>query len=183
MDEAVKRIVGRLKKTGDLKRTYIFFTSDNGLLLGSHRLLFKNYIYEESTRVPLIVRGPAFPRGAVRDPLVSNVDLAPTITELTGATPGLTMDGRSLVPVAQNPAAGAAREILFESEVNGGSAGVRSGSFVFIDNENESPELYDLSTDPFQLENLAALPAYAAKRTELQAKVDAYRACAGASCP
>lgn len=183
VDEAVKRIVGRLKKTGDLKRTYIFFTSDNGLLLGAHRLLFKNYIYEESTRVPLIVRGPEFPSGVVRDPLVSNVDLAPTITELTGATPGLTMDGRSLVPVAQNPAAGAAREILFESEVNDGSTGVRSGSWVFIDNESEAPELYNLSTDPFQLSNLAALPAFAAKRAELQAKVDLYRTCAGGSCP
>ncbi len=183
VDDAVRQIVGRLKKTGDLKRTYIFFTSDNGLLLGAHRLLFKNYIYEESTRVPLIVRGPQFPKGVVRDPLVSNVDLAPTITELTGATPGLTMDGRSLVPVAQNPAAGAAREILFESEVNDGSVGVRSGSFVFIDNESESPELYDLSTDPFQISNLAALPGFAAKRAELQAKVNAYRTCAGASCP
>jgi arylsulfatase A-like enzyme len=183
VDEAVKRIVGRLSKVGDLKRTYIFFTSDNGLLLGAHRLRYKNHIYEESTRVPLIVRGPEFPKAVVREPLVSNVDLAPTITELTGVTPGLTMDGRSLVPVAQDPAAGAAREILFESEINNGSVGVRSGSFVFVDNEAESPELYDLSTDPYQLNNLAARPAFAAKRAELQAKVDAYRTCAGASCP
>lgn len=61
VDDAVKRIVGKLRKARDLRKTYIFFTSDNGLLLGSHRLRFKNFIYEESTRVPLIVRGPKFP--------------------------------------------------------------------------------------------------------------------------
>ena len=65
VDEAVGRIVARLKKTGDLRRTYIVFTSDNGLQLGAHRLLFKEYLYEESLRVPLIIRGPDFPRACL----------------------------------------------------------------------------------------------------------------------
>ena len=65
VDEAVKRIIGRLRKAGDLRKTYIVFTSDNGLQLGSHRLIFKAFLYEESTRVPLIIRGPRFPAGAV----------------------------------------------------------------------------------------------------------------------
>ncbi len=183
VDDAVKRIVGRVRKAGDMRKTYIFFTSDNGLLLGSHRLLFKNHIYEESTQVPLIVRGPLFPRGAVRDQLVSNVDLAPTITELTGATPTLTMDGRSLLPAAADPSAGAGRDILFESTVNEGSVGVRSGPWVYIDNETELNELYDLVADPYQLENRTTEPEFASIRAMMQAKVDAYRACAGATCP
>ena len=112
------------------------------------------------------------------------MDLAPTITELDRARRrAWRWTAAHSSPSPQNPAAGAAREILFESEVNGGSAGVRSGQWVFIDNENGEPELYDLSTDPFQLENLAALPGFAAKRAELQAKVDIYRTCAGGSCP
>ena len=186
VDEAVKRIVGRLRKANDLRRTYIFFTSDNGLLLGAHRLLFKNYIYEESTRVPLIVRGPGFPAGVVRDQNVSNVDLAPTITALTGTTPGLVMDGRSLLPAAQNPVAATARDVLFESEVNGGSVGVRSGPWVYIDNgPNDTAELYNLTTDPFQLQSLHAsgLPQHVSIRNQLRARLNAYRNCVGLSCP
>lgn len=186
VDDAVKRIVGKLKKSGDMRKTYIFFTSDNGLLLGAHRLLFKNYIYEESTRVPLIVRGPGFPAGTTRDQLVSNVDLAPTIAAVTRTPPGLEMDGRSLLPAAQNPASGAAREVLFESEINGGSFGIRSGPWVWIDNTaDDARELYNLASDPYQLNNLAnsAVPAIVNVRNQLRAKVAAYRTCAGLTCP
>ncbi|MDP9188700.1 MAG: sulfatase [Actinomycetota bacterium] len=186
VDDAVKRIVGKLKKANDLRRTYIFFTSDNGLLLGAHRLLFKNFIYEESTRVPLIVRGPQFPAGGVRDQPVSNVDLAPTIVSLTGVSPGLVMDGRSLVPVAQSPTFGSAREILFESEVNGGSVGIRSGPWVYINNGPENTaELYNLDSDPFQLKSLhaSALSQHVTIRNQLAAKVSQYRFCSGLSCP
>ncbi len=107
-------------------------------------------------RVPLIVRGPGFPAGGVRYQTVSNVDLAPTITALTGTTPAR-MDGRSLLPVAHNPVAATARDVLFESQAYGGSAGVRSGPWVYIDNgPDDRAELYDLSADPFQLDSLHA---------------------------
>src|SRR5262249_55079540 len=74
VDDEVTRIVRLLKKVKDLGKTYIIFTSDNGLQLGSHRLIFKDALYEESERVPLLIRGPQFPAGAMRDQLVSNVD-------------------------------------------------------------------------------------------------------------
>ena len=95
VDDAVRQIVGRLKKTGDLKRTYIFFTSDNGLLLGAHRLLFKNYIYEESTRVPLIVRGPAVPQGRRPRPTRQQRGPRPHDHRAHGRDPGPD-DGRPL---------------------------------------------------------------------------------------
>ncbi|CAN5474523.1 sulfatase [soil metagenome] len=184
VDDAVKRIVGKLRKSKDMRKTYIVFTSDNGLLLGSHRLRFKNYIYEETTRVPLIVSGPKFPRGATRDQLVSNVDLAPTIAQLAKVAPGLTTDGRSLVPVARNPGFGTGREILFESTINGGSLGIRSGPWVYLYNgPDETPELYNLNSDPFQVNSLHANPAYASLRNQLAAKVSLYRNCSGLSCP
>ena len=183
----MKRIVGRLSKANDLRKTYIFFTSDNGLLLGAHRLLFKNYIYEESTRVPLIVRGPGFPAGVVRDQNVSNVDLAPTITALTGTTPGLVMDGRSLLPVAQNPAAATGRDVLFESGVNGGSVGVRSGQWVYIDNgPDETAELYNLTDGPVPAPEPARqrhTPSTSRYATSSRARLNAYRNCVGLSCP
>ncbi len=152
VDETVKRIIGRLKKARDLRKTYIFFTSDNGLQLGAHRLIFKSYLYEESTRVPLIVRGPRFPAGVVRDQLVANIDLAPTIVEITKAQPGLTMDGISLLPLAANPSAASGRDILLESyNLNG--FGIRDGNWIFNQYQNGDEELYNLATDPFELES------------------------------
>jgi arylsulfatase A-like enzyme len=181
VDEGIKRLFARLRKARDLGKTYVFFTSDNGLLMGAHRLVLKNYMYEEDARVPLMVRGPRFPVGVVRDQLVSNVDLAPTIVELTGAAPGLTMDGRSLLGPASSAGTGTGREILFEN--TGGDAGIRKGDFVYIDRGTDLHELYDLKTDPFQLENLITVPAFNAKQAELEARLDQIRKCAGASCP
>lgn len=182
VDEAVGRIVSRLKKAGDLRRTYIVFTSDNGLQLGAHRLLFKEYLYEESLRVPLIIRGPRFPAGGVRDQLVANVDLAPTIARLAKARPEHTMDGRSLLPAASSPSAGAGRELLFENYFPP-SFGIRRGDWVYIEHGTGETELYDLAADPFQLQSLHADPAYAGLRAELSARLAQLRSCAGGACP
>ena len=186
VDEAVKRIWQRLKKAGDKRRTYVIFTSDNGLMMGAHRLLLKNYIYEEDVRVPLLIRGPGIPRGVVREDFVSSVDLAPTITEITGVTPGLTMDGRSLIPVANGGGQGKARELLFER--TGGDAAIRSGDWVYIDRIFNDDELYNLATDRWQLDNLLhpapdVLPENEARADQLAARLLQLQKCAGASCP
>jgi N-acetylglucosamine-6-sulfatase len=183
VDEAVQRIVRQVRKGGDKRKTYIFFTSDNGVLLGSHRLVFKNFMYEEALRVPLIVRGPKFPAGVNRTQPVTNVDLAPTIAQLAKVAPGLAVDGRSLLPVARDPAYGAERDLLFESDVHGGSAGIRSGRWVYLDGNDDGVELYDLVEDPFELDSLHASPGHAAIRNQLAARLAQIRNCAGASCP
>jgi N-acetylglucosamine-6-sulfatase len=181
VDEEVGRIIRLLKKTGDLRRTYIVFTSDNGLQLGAHRVIFKSFLYEESTRVPLIIRGPGFPEGTVRDQLVSNIDLAPTIAELTKARPGLIMDGISLLPLAQNPAAGVGRDLLFES-YDFGLFGIRRGDFIYNQYGNGDEEIYDLRTDPFELQSLDANPSAQLLKASLAARLAQLRACAGATC-
>jgi N-acetylglucosamine-6-sulfatase len=187
VNDTVKRIIGRLKKARDLRKTYIFFTSDNGLQLGAHRLVFKSYLYEESTRVPLIVRGPRFPPGVVRDQLVANIDLAPTIVEITRARPGLTMDGISLLPLAANAAAASGRDILLESyDID--SFGIRDGDWQFNEySYGENPEeLYNLQADPFQLSNLLHPnpdpPSLASTKAALEARLAQLKTCAGASC-
>ncbi len=177
----MKRIISRLKKARDLRKTYIFFTSDNGLQLGSHRLIFKSYLYEESTRVPLIVRGPRFPAGVVRDQLVANIDLAPTIVDITKAVPRLTMDGISLIPLAANPSAAASRDILFESyDLN--SFGIRDGRWQYNQYENGDEELYDLAADPFELNSSTATPTLTVTEAQLRARLAQLKTCAGASC-
>ena len=182
VDDAVKRIVNRLRKTGDLHKTYIVFTSDNGLQLGSHRLLFKAFLYEESTRVPLVIRGTGFPAGATRQQPVSNVDLAPTIVQLTKARAGLTMDGRSLVPFAADASIGTGRELLFESNQTSSFALQRDG-YIYIRHDSGEEELYDLAADPFELESLHASGPHLALKAQMAMRLDQLRACSGLGCP
>lgn len=100
VDRALETLVATLEETGQLANTYIIFTSDNGYHLGEHRQqLEKGTPYEESIRVPLIVRGPGIPAGTIESRLVSGADLAPTIAELTGAGIPAFVDGRSIVPL------------------------------------------------------------------------------------
>jgi N-acetylglucosamine-6-sulfatase len=181
VDEEVARINRLLRKTGDRRKTYVIFTSDNGLLLGAHRLEFKDFLYEEATRVPLIIRGPNIPENAVRDQLVSNIDLAPTIAELTRARPARVMDGSSLLPLISNPGAEPDRTLLFEA-IDTGTYGVRQGDWAFNLYDDGERELYNLKTDPFELDNAAGEPANAVIESQLLAKTLQLKGCSGASC-
>lgn len=113
VEDLVGALFGALEAWGQLDRTYVIFTSDNGFHLGVHRLLpGKQTPYEEDIRVPLIVRGPGVPERVTREHLVGNIDLAPTIADLAGApVPGF-VDGRSFAPLLRSdaPAAGAWRK-------------------------------------------------------------------------
>jgi hypothetical protein len=116
VDEAVADVIGTLQSVGILDNTYVIFTSDNGYFHGEHRTPDEKILgYEPSARVPLMIRGPGITPGTRVSELVANVDLAPTITALTGATPGLKMDGRSLMPYIQTPSLRTHRPILLEA--------------------------------------------------------------------
>ena len=184
VDDEVKRIVGLVRKFGDKRKTFFIFTSDNGLEMGSHRIEFKNFLYEEGERVPLIIRGPGFPVNATRDQLVANIDLAPTITALTGARPGRIMDGIPLLPLAKTPGDANNRDLLFESP-DIGAYGIRRGPWKYTAWNNGDKELYNLDTDPYELNNLLFGPgasAYTAIRAELAARLAQLRTCNGANC-
>jgi N-acetylglucosamine-6-sulfatase len=189
VDDEVKRIYGLVRKYGDKRKTFFIFTSDNGLELGAHRIEFKNFLYEEGERVPLIIRGPGFPEGATRDQLVANIDLAPTISALTGAVPGRVMDGVPLLPLAKDPAQGATRDILFESP-DIGVFGIRRGPWKYDLWNNGDEELYNLDDDPFELRNrlydpvgpVDPSPADVALAAELRARLLQLKTCNGASC-
>ena len=93
------------------------------------------------------------------------------------------MDGRSLVPVAADPSYGTDRDLLLESPQTA-SFGIRSGDYVYIRHDvTGENELYDLSTDPFQLESLHDVPELAALQFTLAARLGEARVCAGSECP
>src|SRR5690606_22976556 len=99
VDDLFATIRERLLVGGRWTNTYLFLTSDNGWLYGEHRATGKVMAYEESIRVPLLLRGPGVPAGARREALVPNNALAPTIIELAASTMDVPADGRSLLPL------------------------------------------------------------------------------------
>ena len=98
LDDQIGKVLDLLSNTDQRRRTWIFLISDNGYLLGEHRLFRKEQPYEESAGVPFVVRGPRV-APAVVDALVSQVDLMPTTLDIAGLDPdsGRDLDGRSLL--------------------------------------------------------------------------------------
>ncbi len=184
VDDLVQGLVRQLRASGELDNTYVVFTSDNGFMLGQHRRHGKHAVYEESVRVPLIIRGPGLPTGQVRDQLAANIDLSPTILDVTGVPPRLEPDGISLLPAARDPAAGGNRSLVLEYLVGrrGYSAVRTPGGFVYAQYRNGYRELYDLNSDPYELHNLAGRPAAAALERSLARRLAALRHCAGRAC-
>jgi len=184
VDDLVRGLVHRLRAAGELDNTYIVFTSDNGYMLGEHRKQGKHVVYEESVRVPLIVRGPGLPAGQVRGQLAANIDLAPTILDAAGVPPRLKMDGISLLPPARDPASGGTRSLVLEYLVGrtGYSAVRTPDGFLYAEHRNGEHELYDLNTDPYELHNLAGKPAEADLEADLAKRLATLRDCAGSAC-
>jgi len=188
VDESVGEILSALKRVGERRRTYVFFTSDNGLLLGEHRIRdSKRFLYEESARVPFVVRGPGVARGEESEDVVTNADLVPTILEISGAEPGEVQDGESLLPTFAEPKLENGRAIVLESY--GGDPtirGLRTSRYLYAEWETGQPlperELYDTYADPYQLNNLASDPAHLPVVNDLAEQLDATIDCVGAEC-
>jgi arylsulfatase A-like enzyme len=203
-DDGVQRIVAALRRSGELDETYIIFTSDNGYMQGEHRVRSGKMLpYDPSTQVPLLLRGPGIPAGRVSRELVANVDLAPTLLELAGATAGKTVDGRSLLPFARNPKLRTKRAILHETggrryagprEQDEGTnvrrpvrrvmsyRAIRTTKWLYIRWRGGSRELYDLRHDPDQMRSLHAGRAHRHVRRVLARRLRALARCEGASC-
>jgi N-acetylglucosamine-6-sulfatase len=180
VDEGVEKIVDALSAKGELANTVLIYTSDNGYFHGEHRIpADKMHIYEESIRVPLQMRGPGIPQGVTVGRLSINADLAPTIVDVANASPGLLMDGRSLIPVAKNPGIEQGRLLLIEEPT---FKAIRTERYMYAEHEGGAKELYDLNNDPFELTSRHNAPAYASVKERLAARLHQLQNCAGSSC-
>ncbi len=187
VDESIAAIAERINDNGLTNETYFVFTSDNGLLLGQHRFYGVKYLpYEASVRVPLIIRGPDVVERSSVSAVVSNVDLAATIFEATGVPPNRSGDGRSLLGVMSGAEPPWGRAVLLEGfELRASSppyVGVHTGDSVYVEWETGAIELYDLTVDPDQLENLAGLPQAAELEARNRRLLRELEACTGADC-
>ena len=190
LDDLVEGVVEELESAGELKNTYIFFSSDNGLLMGEHRILGgKGPPYEQSIGVPLAVRGPDIPAGRVSDQIALNIDLAPTFAGLGGATAPSFVDGRSLKPTfAQNAPSW---RTAFLVEYLRGQQGLpqhntvrTAGGEKYVEYPSGAKverEYYRLKEDPHELEN-AYPSADPNSIEELRERLKALEDCSGASC-
>jgi arylsulfatase A-like enzyme len=201
VDEAIAAIVQKLENIGQIDNTVIILTSDNGFMLGEHRIeLGKRVMYEESYRVPLVIRGPNIPRGATVSLMVKNIDWAPTILDLADAqavdarTGGeFPMDGTSFVPALYGNKDWAVqhwtKDFIMEGYylsvkpgLNDHFKGIHTKRYAYVKYDTGEKELYDLLRDPYQLDNKISNPAYAGVAQVLQWRFENLRRCVGEEC-
>ena len=181
---ALQLTLAALERAGERDDTYVVFTSDNGYMLGEHRLASGKVVpYAESIRVPLVITGPGVPQGLTRDELVANNDLAPTMAGWAGVdTPSV--DGRSLVPLLSGEGVSWRDALLAENPGKDGVPGhatLVSRRHLYIEWETGDRELYDLHEDPHETRNIYHT-ADAALVGSLEDRLDALKACSGEAC-
>lgn len=165
VDEGLGKILQALEETRALDSTVVVFTSDNGYLWSEHKLGDKRAAYEESIRIPLLVRYPALAKaGSTPEAAALNVDIAPTFLDLAGVAVPKNMHGRSLVPVLKGDTAEWRKSFLAEYFMEKNVA--RIPTWVAVRGERWKyirytglegmDELYDLRSDPYEMKNLAS---------------------------
>jgi N-acetylglucosamine-6-sulfatase len=189
VDQGIAQLVRTLQEVGELDNTYIMFTSDNGYLLGEHRLLTKNLPYKQSLSVPLLMRGPKIPHGKQKQGNALMIDLAPTIAAIGGARPDVKVDGVSLLPTIRK-----GRKLRSTVLIQAGPQedvdrrygwwwrGVTTDRYTYAYYFAEGfEELYDRKYDPGETRNLSRLLMYRRTIAELRRRTGALKTCAGAA--
>ena len=193
VDEQVGKILDAVDRSSLKDNTIIILTSDHGWGMGEKNYLYKNSLWQESTRVPLIIRAPGIAKAATTSPQpVSLIDIYPTLIDLCSLTNNTTktgkghpLDGHSLKPLLVNPATGkwsgprSALTALYKWRVkydpSQESYSLRSNDWRYIRYENGKEELYATTTDPYEWQNLADHAVHArrlqALRDELKSRV------------
>jgi arylsulfatase A-like enzyme len=180
-DDNLGRLLKALDDLGLAEDTVVVFASDNGYYKGEHELGDKRSAYEESLLIPLIVRYPKLAlKGKALDEMVLNIDLAPTFLDLAGVPIPEQMQGRSWRPLLSGKTAGWRKSFLFEYFLENAFPGtptlfgVRTADakLVKYPGHEEWTELFDLAHDPYETNNLAAVPARKDLLGRMQAEFD-----------
>lgn len=165
VDDSVGRLLETLEKRGELNSTLVVFMGDNGFCFGEHGLIDKRHAYEPSLRIPLLARCPdVIAAGTVIEPVIANLDIAPTILAAAGIEPPASMDGRSLLPLLRGEKTDWREALLYEYywERNFPQTptvfALRTQRHKLIHYHGiwDIDELYDLQSDPDEMHNLIA---------------------------
>jgi N-acetylglucosamine-6-sulfatase len=185
VDEGVGMLLDALTETGQLDDTVLVFTSDHGYWYGEHGLNAERRLaYEEGIRIPLLIRYPRLAKpGRTIDEFALSIDLAPTLLELAGAASEQRLDGRSLVPLFRGAVPDDWRSsflIEYETDTvfprirNMGYKAVRTKRWKYIryNGLRGMDELYDLKSDPYEMDNVIIKATSQRVLKELQMELD-----------
>jgi arylsulfatase A-like enzyme len=198
VDDNINKLLDCLKAEGELDNTVVIYTSDQGMMLGEHDYIDKRWMYEESLRMPFIVRYPKAVRAGTRsDALVNNTDFAPTLLDYAGVAAPDRMQGRSfrsIMETGREPADW--RQATYyrywmhmKHHFNPAHFGIRTKEWklIFFYGADEHPEkgaartppgweLYSMKNDPLEMNNLYGHPEYRAVQDKLKEQLRAVRA-------
>jgi len=179
MDDNVGRVLDYLDEKGLAENTIVVYSSDQGFYLGEHGWYDKRWMYEESMRMPLIVRWPGVARAGERvSSLVQNIDFGPTFLDAAGIEVPGEMHGRSVLPLLAEGDEAPWRSSVYYHYYEKGEhnvpphEGVRTDRYKLIHfTELKEWELFDLKKDPSEMNNVYRDPAYAEVRMEMQGEL------------
>ena len=179
IDESLGKVLATLEEMGELDNTVVIYSSDNGYFMGEHTFLDKRLAYENSMRVPMLIRYPKMIKENTKiTAQCLNIDIAPTILNLAGINKPDYMQGESMVNLLKGEKEQNWRDaILFEYYVDSywpyagpNQIAVRTENYKLVDAflANDIDELYDLKKDPGEMNNLINVEAYDKIEAELR---------------
>lgn len=169
LDRSIAEIMAKLEESGEMDNTVVIFISDNGKHWGEHRLDSKNTAYEESIKVPFAIRYPPLvPTPYLEDGLVANIDIAPTLYELSETKIPDKVNGVSLVSLLTGTDDWRPYIFLEGWPDRGHWAAIHTGKYVYIETDDDLSEFYDLMIDPYELDNRINDAEYQSIIVELQ---------------
>jgi N-acetylglucosamine-6-sulfatase len=199
VDDAIKKIDDTLRSTGVYNHTVEIFMTDNGYAFGDHRWERKRCEFNECGQTPMLIRYPGLAAKQDNKHLVTNVDMASTISELAGATPAISQDGVSFAKLILGSAVSTWRDSILlhwpGGDMDGlsgmpesmpqfwGDLGTASDGryWKYVEVDTGERELYDEAADPNEMTNLYGKPAYATQQRDMQGKLATLKARAKAA--
>jgi iduronate 2-sulfatase len=176
VDSQVGRVLARLKELHLEENTIVVLTGDHGYQLGEHGLWAKQTLFEGANHVPLLIAAPSVKPGT-RSGLAEQVDIYPTLCDLAGLPRPKHLQGRSLKPMLDDPAARGrqtAVSTMIAPHTKQKGHSLRTDAFRYIAWEGGEELLYDLRTDPNELRNLATQPAQAERMSRMRERLAAH---------
>ncbi len=180
IDESVGKVLAALDELGVTDNTVIAFAGDNGFFIGEHGMLDKRAAYEESIRIPFLMRYPKMIKpGTTVEKMVLNIDLCPTMLDIAGIQIPQGLHGRSLKPLFDGSASNWREDFLYEYFYEPPFAtptirAVRTQQWKYVEypDSNYPAELYDIQEDPHEMKNLIGEPSRADVVSEMKTRLE-----------
>lgn len=180
VDESVGRVLAALDEMGELDNTVIVFAGDNGFLHGEHGMGDKRVMYEESIRIPILMRYPKLAKpGTLVNQMVLNIDVCPTFLDIAGVKVPAEVQGKSWKPLLKGKTSGWRKDFYYEYDLEEpyvkrpSVRGIRTERWKYCETPDlqDIPELYDLKNDQHELRNLQGKSQHASIQADLKARL------------